>query len=347
MKFEPKNVADFLKHPLFLKWITTSNTDLEKYWKDWCIERPEKVVLFRQAEQTLRSIQWKQNHHMEYDDKERILNNIIQFNRSWESKVDSRKRVYTGVKQILRWGTSVAAVFILIGFLLVNVFDLQLFEASQEQEIEWIVKNVPRGVKKTFMLPDGSKVTLNSASEIKYPSIFEISREVELSGQAFFEVMENPKMPFVVTTNGIKTTVLGTSFDVNAYPNQSYHKVSVVTGKVGVETPSQISAILTKEEATLYHSETGSLQRTAYDYDLLVGWKEKKLKFQNEDYDSVFQRLSNWFDVEFNIKAGDYPASKYTGYFFDQSLEYILEGMKHTSGLEYSIEGKKVSLKFP
>lgn len=211
-----------------------------------------------------------------------------------------------------------------------------------------IVKVNPSGQKSTHFLPDGSKVFLNAESSISYVREFEgDERAIELRGEAYFEVTKNPEKPFVVKSRELKTTALGTAFNVRAYANEQKLGVALTEGKVKVSSTSlEKDFFLEPGEQILYSSASKEVSKTTFDLDEIVGWKNGLIKFQDANYEEVRSRLERWFGV--SIESDIDPSNKwsYTGSFENQSLEMILEGMKLTKNFEYKMEQKKVEILF-
>jgi len=212
-------------------------------------------------------------------------------------------------------------------------------------QIAWIKKVVPRGMKKVFTLPDGSVVTVNSGSELSYSSDFENDRLVKLKGQAFFEVTKDPEHPFRIMSGDITTKVLGTSFDVKAYEDDRDIHVAVMTGRVEVKSEAGLNSYLTTGEVTYYVPKFQVMRKADFDYEELIGWKDKVIKFNRSSYHDVFQTLSNWYDVDFVIDPSLQLRGRYTARFKDQSLPNVLIGLEHSSNLKFDIQGNKIVVK--
>lgn len=345
MNFNPLDETDFLKNPLFMKWVVNPNAELDRYWQEWVQDNEGKKDTMFKAIELAKSIGWKSQYRMEEDDFNKMRNRILEFHSKFESQ--SSTSLYSErYKKSFAWIWPVAASILIAGFLLFNYMESS--ELKQENipvTQGWLTKSVPKGIKKIFHLPDGSTVMLNSDSEIRFPSSFENGRVVELVGQAFFEVERNEKLPFTVLSGELRTTVLGTSFDVNAYPGESRMHVAVVTGKVQVNTASGVSTTIFPEEASFYDTDTKSLKKGGYDYNSLVGWRHRILKFQEESYEQVFVRLSKWYNVTFEFSDGEAPEGKYSGEFQNESLENVLNGMKYSLGISYEIQQGTVKIR--
>lgn len=343
MGFDPENEADFLKHPLFVKLVSSPNPEVKRFWDRWCADHPEKTPMFHQAMSTLKSLQWKETYLMESKDRERLLNRVLSFNQEWENKRERNSGITRKSFFFILWAASLA----LTGYMIISYMEVKPVRHVPSDHPQWIVKSTPKGLKKIFRMPDGSSVILNSDSEIRYTSNFRNERSVVLRGQAFFQVQEDPDRPFRVSSGQLETTVLGTSFDVKAYPGQEDIHVAVVSGTVAVATQQGVTATVEANQATFYTPSSGSLLKKPFDYDQMIGWKEKKLKFHEEEYQKVFETLSRWYDVEFAFSPGTLLRGKYSGQFMDESLDNVLLGMKYSLGFEYNIQGKTVFIKYP
>ena len=338
MDFKPASETDFLKHPLFMKWTVSPNPELDRYWREWAAANSDKKEIMHRAIELTKTIEWKEKYRMDENDFSQMRNKLLEFNAKWESQRELRSFSERQNKNYY-WWWPVAASLLIAGFLLFNYMGSENKESTNDGiKQEWITKSTTKGMKKVFHLPDGSTVTLNSASEIRYQNTFGQKREVELSGQAFFEVERNEALPFTVISGELNTTVLGTSFDVSAYPDEERMHVAVVTGKVKVDTKNGVSATILPTEATFYDTDSKSLQKGGYDYNHLLGWRHRILKFQEESYDQVFERLSKWYNVRFEFTPGLEFQGEYSGEFEDESLENILHGMQYSLDINYDIK---------
>ncbi|WP_339864354.1 FecR domain-containing protein [uncultured Algoriphagus sp.] len=344
MEFKPKSEADFLKHPLFMKWAVNPNPELNRYWSEWVEANRERKEMLLRAKELTKTIEWKDKYHMDEKDFSQMRNKLLEFNSKWESQKELKTFSGRGRKNYSKWWP-VAASLLIAGVLLLNyIGSVDNRNMAENVQPEWVVKSTQRGMKKVFHLPDGSTVTLNSASEIRYLDDFSSKRTVELIGQAFFEVERNEQLPFTVKSGDLSTTVLGTSFDVSAYPDEDQLHVAVVTGKVKVDTENGVSATILPSEATYYDTQSKSLKKGGYDYNHLLGWRHRILKFDEEPYPQVFERLSRWYNVRFEFSPSLELNGKYSGEFQDESLENVLNGMQYSLGISYEIRDGTVRI---
>jgi len=214
-----------------------------------------------------------------------------------------------------------------------------------------IEKTNPSGEKSSFMLSDGTLVKLNSDSRLTFSEQFnEISREVFLDGEAFFDVKNDPKRPFIVRTRQVSTTALGTSFNVKAYIGENSIKVALVTGKVKVElqtdsTGGTEAVILSPFDMASFNKESHEFYKVAFDADKELAWKNQTLYFKDAGLNDMVKVLERWYGVTFYIRSGDIFETGFTGKFKDKSLEYVLDVLsENQEDFAYTINQKKVSV---
>lgn len=208
-----------------------------------------------------------------------------------------------------------------------------------------VEKDVGEGQKLTVKLSDGSKVTLNSGSRLTYLENFsENKREVLLDGEAFFEVAPDTSRPFTISAQDFKITVLGTSFNVNAYEGDSIMSVAVATGLVKVNKSADQNYFLTPGKEFEYQPKLDQIKINEFDKMMKLAWKEGILYFEDASLQEVEKRLERWYGVEIIIEK-DYKGSwLYSGVFENQSLENVLESMSYVQKFNYSIDGQRITI---
>jgi ferric-dicitrate binding protein FerR (iron transport regulator) len=211
-----------------------------------------------------------------------------------------------------------------------------------------IVQSNPKGQKSTVTLPDGTKVRLNSESYIEYRDNFASERHINLVGEAFFEVVRDTLHPFVVNSGGVMVRVLGTSFNVQAFPFDDSMSVAVVTGKVLVERKnnhqeSQQGVLLPAEMVRIDH-KTGRFEKSGYDPDELIAWKDDVLAFNQASFDEIVDRLERWYGVKFVIRRSAPITDGFTGHYKNPSLKVVLEGMSFSSDFKFQIKRDTVMI---
>lgn len=200
------------------------------------------------------------------------------------------------------------------------------------------------GKVSTFFLPDGSKVWLSTGSQIEYSEDFSRNRQVRLSGEAFFEVVRNSDFPFVITTGGVSTEVLGTSFNLKSYENSDV-ELSVYSGKVKFFNQKSTfdSAILLKGEKATWTSGDGIRDIELFDIEQLPNWRQGKITFDNAGIDVIQSTLERWYKVDIKTE-GKGRNCHYTGEFTQASLEQILETLSYALNLTYKINDANVTI---
>ncbi|WP_343850446.1 FecR family protein [Algoriphagus jejuensis] len=208
--------------------------------------------------------------------------------------------------------------------------------------------STPPGVKSNLTLQDGSKVMLNSGSSIRYVKSFESDRRMlYLKGEAYFEVAKDTLRPFSVVADGIKTTALGTAFNVSAYSEEDVN-VSLVEGKVAVDVKQGVSAEinLEKGEDLRFNTKTGEYKKGQFDSQLVLAWTKKTIIFQQVRMMEAIRILENWYGVKFILKNKPSKELLIYGRYEDEILENVLEGLSYTVRFDYKIDQDEVEIIF-
>ena len=220
---------------------------------------------------------------------------------------------------------------------------------TQEQEKKsalqkYNVLSTPKGGEYRLRLSDGSLVHLNAESSVRYPVAFSGSRrEVELIGEAFFEVTENPKMPFVVKTNRGETTVLGTSFGIRAYQDEAVSYTTLVTGKIGFAYLGQ-SVLLTPGEQAVADN-VGNVVKRHVDVWEYTGWKEGLYTFNQRSVEAIMKELGRWYDFDTCYENEQVKAIEFTGSLRRrENIEHFMQLLARTGEVSYKIEGRMITL---
>lgn len=215
---------------------------------------------------------------------------------------------------------------------------------TQEEEFNSIV--IPRGGEYCLKLSDGTKVWLNSNSTLRYPVNFVSNqRIVELDGEAFFEVSANRNKPFIVKTNQLDIKVYGTAFNVYAYSKETSQHTTLQEGQVGVIKNGKEYKLKPGQQAKSENGSTG-LSIAEVNTALYCSWHTGKLLLENEKLEDILNRLSRWYNVDFN-----YTDNALRNLHFSGDLERyadfseILNLIKMTTSVEFIIQGRQVTVK--
>jgi transmembrane sensor len=208
--------------------------------------------------------------------------------------------------------------------------------AKQEDGI--ITVETARGESRQLVLPDGSSVQLNAGTVLRYAKDFgSPSRKVSLlKGEAFFQVAGQARCPFVVVAGRLKTTVLGTSFDIRTYPEEKRMVVAVVTGKVRVSEGGQPAGVLLGAGQLLRKDGgTGDVETDAFDDpEDVVAWKSGGLRFKDASFDDLAFEIGNKYAIRL-VNLSKKQAWSYTGLFRSTSLQEVVETICQTENLAY------------
>ncbi len=289
------------------------------------------------------------------------LGDITQFNqrlhRGIHTKLGLKKENLKSVKSPLfnRFFKMAAMITVVLSLSLSIYYYVKQNDVTiKSQLITWNAKKTDSGEKLTFRLSDGTVVKLNSASKLQFPNTFsDKKREVVLEGEAFFEVVKDSQKPFIIKTNNIATTVLGTSFNINAYPESDLVEVAVVTGKVKVENTLRSSKskepdvvyLLPNRKASYVKGE-GRLITSDFVNGHETGWKDGIIYFNNASEKDVIERLERWYGVDIEVENKSSAKWDLIASFNNQSLEEVLLSISHTANFTYTINNKKVLITY-
>ncbi len=219
---------------------------------------------------------------------------------------------------------------------------LQYDQQGGDATVQFNTLSTPRGGQFQLVLPDGSKVWLNAASSIRFPTAFKgAERRVELQGEAYFEIARNQKMPFRVTTaNDLTITVLGTHFNVMAYADESSLKTTLLEGSVQLNRGGATQLLRPGQEGRL-HKQSGALSVAAADVEEAIAWKNGIFQFEHADIAAIARQLARWYDVEVVI-AGPLPQKNFVGVMSRNApLESVLKVLGST-GVQFKLEGRRL-----
>ncbi len=206
---------------------------------------------------------------------------------------------------------------------------------------------VPRGERSKVILSDGTTVKLNGDSRLRFPSAFDgKTREVELEGEAYFNVAHNEKMPFVVKASDFQVEVLGTRFNVNCYSNEQDFTTFLESGRVKISSPeNHIDNIVLKPSESLeFDRITGKYLKLTIPDSRMTDWTKGILTVKGETIEELAKKLERRFNIR--IVFGDDAVKKhtYTGSIKDEELKTILDALQFASSLNYEITGNIVTL---
>lgn len=200
----------------------------------------------------------------------------------------------------------------------------------------------PKGGQYQIVLSDGTKVWLNAASSLRFPLVFTgKERKVEMTGEVYFEVAKNAKMPFKVLSNGQEVEVLGTHFNIMAYQNEKAIKTTLLEGSVKVSSDNHTTILQPGQQAKV--GLNNGIFRTVNDVSLEeeLAWKDGYFQFNNTSLDMIMRQIERWYDVDVQY-IGKVPDEHFTGKLpRNTNLSNVLKILS-MSEIQFKIEGKKI-----
>ena len=304
-----KDADDLLKHFHAGKYNTEISEAIDTVWEEM-------------EEDEVSSLQ-----HQQYREEARLLLSRIR-------KPEKRFSFIPYLRYV-----AIVAVILSIGW-----GGFRLIRSNQEKVLTYTEVHVKNGEHKRVILPDGTSVTLNAGSYLRYPREFITDvRRIEMNGEAFFEVTRDEEKPFLIHTKDADVKVLGTSFNVKAFDMDEQLTVSVQTGKVQVDLPEAMMRLLPDEQFVMDKTK-GEFQKRNEDARLSTVWIKGGLYFNRTPIRTVVNELVRMYNrtIEFA------PGAEYDDYIYgehdNKSLEAVLKSIQYSTDIKYRIENDKIVL---
>ncbi|RBQ09069.1 FecR family protein [Pedobacter miscanthi] len=202
---------------------------------------------------------------------------------------------------------------------------------------------IPRGAEYKLALADGTMITINSASVLRFPVNINAAnlREVYLEkGEAYFQVAKNPDKPFIVHASDMDVKVLGTTFNVNTYTQST--RTTLVEGKVEAKSANQSTVLAPKQQAT-FNTQTNALTKTDVDVLPYIAWANGKIVFEEATLDEVMEQLSLWYDYDVVFQSDKIKKVHFSGEIERYSdIKVILNIIEQTGGVKFSIKNRRI-----
>lgn len=322
------NPQDLIEQFLYGKLSTIEEKDL----LNWIDLDRENLLLFIKEQDRLRPVILSKSRTL--TDKHWIrLQNIIDIKRLVSRQRRKKRLQFIGI-------TSLAAS------LVVGLFFYALIHSKLQTPAELVAFSTVTttlGERTSLSLPDGTKVNLNAGSSLRYPDSFtESERKVELSGEAFFDVVHNEDKPFIVQTHALNVRVLGTAFNIEAFIENSEVNTTLVNGKIILEKEHNNKMVLLAEmkpnERVVYQVDNQKINLSIEeDISQYIVWKDGKLVFLNDPIEEVAKKLGLWYNVSVNIQSEELKESRFTGTFTNEPIKKVLDLLSVSSPMDYKI----------
>lgn len=225
-----------------------------------------------------------------------------------------------------------------------------VYESQKEKNKKTVLNNhlvILKGKTYQLHLEDGSRIWLNSESELIYPEQFTgQTREVTLTGEAFFEIARNTEMPFIVKTKGVDIKVLGTSFNVSCYKKEDMISTTLVEGSVSIHTKDGKEQIIIPSEQFTYDKTNHQTTLKSVDTELYTSWIKGIYIFKDTTLDDIIDKLQRWYDITPNYTDESLKNKRFSITIDRQStLDQILEVISFTSDVKLEKEGTNINIK--
>ncbi|MEO6837935.1 MAG: FecR family protein [Ginsengibacter sp.] len=212
--------------------------------------------------------------------------------------------------------------------------------------IQYNTISTPRGGQYQLVLADGSKIWLDAASSIRFPTSFTgKERDVQITGEVYFEVAHNAEMPFHVKVNGMDVAVLGTHFNINAYDDEGVMKTTLLEGSVKVSQGNKSALITPGEQAQIADKSDKIEIKRNVDLEEIVAWKNGKFLFQDADIHIIMRQLERWYNITVSYRENT-TNEQFVGVISrDVPISQILNMLEKTGAVKFEIEGRKIIVK--
>ena len=363
MDYSEYEAEDFLLDPSFRDYCLGKDEKAVRFWEQWMAANPRKHNAVRQARQLY--ILLNGNHGAQ-----EFLADEKAFRARFVEHLDDG-RGDSGVlparfPQKWHYRGAVAAASLAILFLV--ILFLRRIPPSSPPISRAIpseyVQTSKAGERKSFQLPDGSKVMLNAGSSLRIPVGFNRSgREISLEGEAFFDVARDGSKPFVIHTSRMDIKVLGTAFNVKAYPGDARTETSLLTGSVEVMVkdgrnekfilhPSEKIIVLNNTKtaalpdparakapvAGTAHCTIERLRFNKRDSSLVeISWTESRLAFNDDSFEAIALQLERWYNVSIRFEDESVAQFRYTAIFDKKTIAQVLDALQLSRPFTYRI----------
>ncbi|WP_131538740.1 FecR family protein [Pedobacter nototheniae] len=344
------NAEDFLVDNTFQLYCSGTDQLCVDYWEKYLKTHPEQESVIMEAKRLFIIL----------SGNKRALNNQLDTFKK-EFNADKPLKVY---KNYL-WLKVAAAIVLIAGA--VFLYRNYGFEKVNPTELKAQVFCTKSGERKKVSLPDGSIVLLNAKSSLSIDADFNDKvREVKLTGEAFFDVVHNKDKPFKVHTDDFNINVLGTSFNVKAYPDENTSEATLIRGLITMEAVNGNGGMITlkpsqkvtfykiaplKENHKLLKPTASRPEITINHYTLIkdssiveTAWTKGKIEIYDQNFAEIKGALEKWFGVNIQFKDKQIEKYRFTATFSHETLEDALKALQNVEYFKYEIKGNEVTI---
>lgn len=213
-------------------------------------------------------------------------------------------------------------------------------KADYQQQVSSTIY-APKGSRVSFNLPDGSSGMLNSGSKLTYQMPFKENRQLRLEGEAWFDVFRDGKHPFEILAGSSSVRVLGTTFNLMAYPEENYIEIVLDKGKVEFR-PDSTRRLVSLDPSERLVCRSGNISKSVTDPNKYIGWTNGRMIFNNDPMAEVARRIERWYNVVVILADKELEKYSFRGTFEDDRLEEVMRLLAMTSPIRYKITPREV-----
>ncbi|MBN8857924.1 MAG: DUF4974 domain-containing protein [Sphingobacteriales bacterium] len=370
MKYTDFEMEDFVLDKSFQNYCLEKTPEDVAFWQNWITEHPGKSETIRQAREIYIALNGNHTAAQFVADREAFAI-IAEKHLSMaipDTAGDFIQPAKSTLVRRLVWYSSIAAAVIIIAFFVSRLENhIPATSASNHQLTYNVTETSREGERKSFRLPDGSKVMLNAGSTMQIDENFNTkTRELSLEGEAFFDVAHDASRPFIIHTNKMDIKVLGTIFNVRAYPGDKTTETSLIKGSVEITLrekairkillrpnekivlPNLSDPANTKNTETRGNNEqdfkiTGLTYNKNEDIVTEVSWTQNRLAFSNCSFETIAKDLERWYNVTIRFTNEEVEQYRFTATFDQKNIEQVLKALQLSRYFKYTItEGNNI-----
>ncbi len=345
MDISSYSTEDFVCDESFRNYCNGSDPVACQFWKEWISRFPEKEPLIREARDLISILNARQGNVLEQLDQ--LKDGIARYELLRASlPIRPTRRRHT----IWKYAAGIAASLLLAAAAYLLIPRRPAPRVEQPTAALLRSGGEPR---KTVVLPDGSVVILHTNSTLQLASGFgHTNREITLSGEALFDITSNESHPFIVHTKAVDVEVLGTLFNVNAYPENTFTETSLFRGKVAVSLKGHPDKklILTPSQKWVVTNTTGATNSPVEDHKVPlsvdpvnhkaqeIAWVRSRIKIEDEPLETIAGKLQSWYGIPIVFTDSDVKGYRYSGTFESETVVKALEALQLSYPFNFRVE---------
>ncbi len=345
-----RNAEDFVCDESFQRYCLGTDQSAIDHWENWIMEHPEASGEIAGARKLFSMLNGRQGNVRE---QARELKDAMERSMMLKEEFGQREAAIRRPRRMLYTGMGIAASALLV---ISALFVWNSYRGGEESSMPPMAVTMQSGSepRKTLMLADGSVLTMRHNSTVSLAEGFsKTNRVLTLTGEAFFDVKADPSHPFIVHTKDASIEVLGTVFNVSAYPENSYTETSLFRGRVEVtskEDPSRKTVLLPSQKLVI---QSGGKKDTSFAVRPLavdpadhkaseIAWVRSRLKIQDETLEQIAGRLQQWYGIPIIITDEEVKKYSYSGTFESETVIKALEALQLSYPFNFEAEQTRI-----